>query len=93
MKLHICLTCLHSHDFQKPLSMTIGGIHFHMCFECLFTPYIDAYGHKVDTNPMIYDMITGDCWADGSSNVPKNGCVNYKKIKNITDEVINYIKE
>ena len=60
---------------------------------CLFTPYRDQYGHEVDTNVMIYDFISGKCWVDGGSSVPKEGCVNFKKFLRINDEVVDYIKE
>jgi hypothetical protein len=87
MKFHICFTCLHAQDFSKPMSMTTEN-HLHMTFECLYTPYRDAYGHIVDTNAMIYDFITGKCWVDGGESVPLCGCSHYKKYIKVNDEVI-----
>jgi hypothetical protein len=87
MTAHMCLICLHSHDFEKPMSMTTGGLH--MSFNCLFTPYLDAEGNPVTTNAMIYDMLRGRCWVDGGAEVPVNGCINYKKYNKVQESVID----
>jgi hypothetical protein len=59
-----------------------------MSFDCLFPYYHDAYGRPSNVGVMIYDMITGKCWVDGSSYIPDNGCENYRKYNKVNNKVV-----
>jgi len=85
--MHNCLMCHFSEDFQKPISMTTGK-HLHLQFTCKMSGKIGPYGEIQTESPMIFDLITSKCWVDGSITIPKIGCNEFIKDKNVNDLVI-----
>jgi len=46
------------------------------CHNCLFE---NAYNEKEKEQPIWVDLITMEIWVDGSCNIPKEGCSNFKE--------------
>lgn len=92
MSIHACLKCVHSQSFDKPMSMTTGN-HLHLAFTCTNPSIPDAYGYLgkrgdgTRSNVMIMDLVTNQCWVDGSDDVPVTGCATFAQYNGVNVEV------
>jgi hypothetical protein len=90
MIFHRCLICGNAIDFDSEAMSMLTGENLMITFMCKATLEPDAYFQKVTTNPMILNLINGRCWADGSGEIPHNGCDNFVLRKTINENTASY---
>ncbi len=81
-----CHKCIYAINWGRPFSNK-DSTHATCGFTCInfdiSGKYQDDFGPIIKSNAvdlMLYEFPTNDCWVDGGSGIPKEGCINFKSI-------------
>ena len=81
-----CHKCKHAINWERPL-VDEDSIRAMCGFTCNNFDISGKYKNAYDTitcsnviNLMLYEFPSNECWVDGGSTIPKEGCINFKNM-------------